>query len=227
MGAIYCYTNKINQKKYIGQSVDPVQRDHQHKSSAFNEKSSEYNSPLHRAFRKYGVENFEYQILQSTDDIDLLNELEEFYISYYQTQIPNGYNVEAGGKNAKKGPMPLETKYKLTWSQAKLSEDEVIALRFAYARKESPKKIYDTFYKDKLHYNSFLNIWSGRRYKNILPEIIENGRHTRLTEDKVRQIKIDYFNNNMTLQAIADKNGVSKSTIADIARGRTWKNVQI
>lgn len=31
----------------------------------------------------------------------------------------------------------------------------------------------------------------------------------------------------MTLQAIADKNGVSKSTIADIARGRTWKNVQI
>jgi hypothetical protein len=55
----------------------------------------------------------------------------------------------------------------------------------AYQRKESPKKIYDEKYKDRLHYNSFLNIWSGRRYKNIMPEIIENGRHTRLTQEQV------------------------------------------
>ena len=136
--------------------------------------------------RKYGFENFTYEILQETNDIDLLNELEIFYISYYNTLIPNGYNILEGGKNAKRGEMPIEIKKKLTWAQAKLTEDEVIILRLAYVNRESPKKIYDEYYKDKLHYNSFLNIWSGRRYKNILPEVIENGRHTKLNENIVR-----------------------------------------
>ena len=186
MGAIYCYTNLINQKKYIGQSIDPKQRYNAHKSSAFNENSKEYNSPLHMAMRKYGYENFSYEILQETNDIELLNSLEVFYIKYYNSQIPNGYNILEGGKNAPRGEVPLEVKKKLTWTQAKLTEDEVIALRLAYANKESPKAIYDELYKDRLHYNSFLNIWSGRRYKNIMPEAIEMGRHTKLNEEIVK-----------------------------------------
>lgn len=63
MGAIYCYTNLINQKKYIGQSVDPNQRFKAHKSAVHNEASTEYDAPLHRAMRKYGYENFSYEIL--------------------------------------------------------------------------------------------------------------------------------------------------------------------
>lgn len=35
--------------------------------------------------RKYGYDNFSYTILQETNDIDLLNELEVFYIAYYNT----------------------------------------------------------------------------------------------------------------------------------------------
>lgn len=227
MGAIYCYTNLINQKKYIGQSVDPKQRYMAHKSSAFNEKSEEYDSPLHRAMRKYGYENFSYEILQETNDIDLLNELEIFYISHYNTQVPNGYNILQGGRNAVRGPMPIEVRKKLTWAQAKLTEDEVIVLRLAYANNESPKAIYDEYYKDLLHYNSFLNIWTGRRYKNILPEVIETGRHTKLTEDIVRAIKLEYKNEKTSYQKLADKYGISKSAVADIMHERSWKQVQI
>ena len=71
MGIIYCYTNLVNNKKYIGQTINPKERFNQHKSSAFNEKDNEYNSPLHRAFRKYGYENFKYEILIENDEIDI------------------------------------------------------------------------------------------------------------------------------------------------------------
>ena len=200
MGIIYCFTNLINNKKYVGQSInDDGSRYKNHKHAYKSEKNCEYDSPLHRAMRKYGFENFSYEILaKDIDNISILNELESYYIQEYNSLIPNGYNIEPGGKNAPK-PKTQEQKVKLTWGQAELTEEEIIELRQAYANKESPKLIYDAKYKDRLHYNAFLNIWSGRRYKNIMPEVIETGRHTKLTQeiaDEIRKIyreeKISY-----------------------------------
>ena len=224
MGIIYCYTNLENNKKYIGQTINPQQRYNQHKSSAYNEKSEEYNSLFHRAIRKYGFENFKYEILAESEDIEILNQMEILFIQKYQTKAPNGYNIEDGGKNSSK-PKAQEQKIKLTWSQAKLSEEEIIELRKAYSRKESPKKIYDELYKDRLHYNSFLNIWSGRRYKNIMPELLEKGRHTKLNKELVLAIRKDKKENNLSYSKLAEKYNISKSTIADIITERTWKNV--
>lgn len=225
MGIIYCFTNKINNKKYIGQTINPNQRYNAHKSNYQNSNNQEYNSLLHRAFRKYGFENFDYEILsKDIDDIELLNQLEIFYIKKFNTKAPNGYNVESGGKNAPK-PKTLEHKKKEIWSQAKLTEEEVIELRKAYKAKKSPTEIYNKKYKDRLHYNSFLNIWSGRRYGLIMPEVFEKGRHTKLTADIVKKIRKDKEILNLSYQKLADKYGISKSTVADIINYRTWKDV--
>lgn len=61
MRIIYCYTNKINNKKYVGQTNNPERRQREHKSNAFNEKSVNYGSVFHKALRKYGWENFNYE----------------------------------------------------------------------------------------------------------------------------------------------------------------------
>lgn len=226
MGIIYCYTNKVNGKKYIGQTIDPEGRFKKHKSAMHNEKDVEYNAPIHRAMRKYGYDNFVYEVLAEGATTEELNGLEIYYIAHYNTQIPNGYNIESGGTNAPK-PKSEETKIKLMQAHASLTEEEVKALRIAYQNHESPKAIYNAQYSDRLHYNAFMNIWSGSRYKSIMPEVFaEKNRHTKLNEDTVRLIKIDR-KNGMTLQAIADKYKVSKSAIADICKGRTWKQVQI
>ena len=225
MGIIYCYTNLKNNKKYIGQTVNPKARYAAHKSAYKNPNNSDYNSLLHKAFRKYGYESFKYEILvKDIDDINILNELEIYYIKKFNCQTPNGYNVEAGGKNCAK-PKTLEHRKKEIWGQAKLTEEEVIELRKAYRDKKSPTEIYNKKYKNRLHYNSFLNIWSGRRYGLIMPEVFEKGRHTKLTADIVKKIRKDKETLNLSYQKLADKYGISKSTIADIINYRTWKNV--
>ena len=58
MIGIYKITNKINNKIYIGQSIDIKERWKQHFYKAYNKKESGYNSAIHQAFRKYGYENF-------------------------------------------------------------------------------------------------------------------------------------------------------------------------
>lgn len=43
-------------------------------------------------------------------------------------------------------------------SKMSLSEEEIIKIREGYSKKKSPKQYYEKYYKDKMHYNSFLNI---------------------------------------------------------------------
>lgn len=226
MGIIYCFTNNINGKKYIGQSISKGNaRYNNHKSSYKNPDDCEYESPLHRAFRKHGFENFTYEILaQDIESIDLLNQLEIQYIQQYNCQIPNGYNIEPGGKNCAK-PKTIEHRKKEIWAQAKLTEEEVIELRKAYQRKESPTKIYKEKYENIMHYNSFLNIWSGRRYALIMPEVFEKGRHTKLNAETVKLIRKDREETNLSYDKLAERYGISKGTIADIIKKRTWKDV--
>lgn len=225
MGIIYCYTNKTNGKKYVGQTINPEQRYNAHKSNYQNPNNTEYNSLLHKAFRKYGFDNFTYEILvKDIDDINVLNELEIYYIQKFNCQTPNGYNVEAGGKNCAK-PKTLEHRKKEIWGQAKLTEEEVIELRKAYRDKKSPTEIYKKNYANRMHYNSFLNIWSGRRYALIMPEVFQNGRHTKLNAEIVKKIRKDRETTNLSYDKLAEKYGVSKGTIADIINKRTWKDV--
>ena len=225
MGMIYCFTNKINSKKYIGQTIKSTnERYCNHKSAYQNKSYRDYDSPLHRAFRKYGFENFDYEIIaKDIEDIDLLNSLEIYYIQYYNTLVPNGYNIAPGGKNCSM-PKTDEHKRKLTWGQAKLTEEEIVELRMAYKEKKSPTQIYNEKYKDRLHYAAFLNIWSGKRYANIMPECLEVGRHTKMSQDKADEIRRLHKEEKISYEKLAQKFGCSKSTIADIIKERTWKS---
>lgn len=95
---IYCFTNKINNKKYIGQSINIEKRFKDHKGRHNQKSSSMYSSPFYRALRKYGFENFKFEIIDSNNKYnkEKLNELESFYIKKYDTYY-NGYNMNYGG----------------------------------------------------------------------------------------------------------------------------------
>ena len=98
---IYCYTNKINQHKYVGQTNNFKRRIREHRSCAFNESSSSYNDLIHKKIRQYGEENFEITLIETlyTDDIEEVNRRERYWIqeksSYCGTGL--GYNMDLGG----------------------------------------------------------------------------------------------------------------------------------
>ena len=59
-----------------------------------------------------------------------------------------------------------------------------------------------------------------------MPEVfVKNKRHTKLTKEKVIEIRKDREELGMTYDALAEKYGVAKATIADIIKRRTWKDV--
>ena len=89
---IYKITNLINGHCYIGQSRNIKQRWKDHRSRAFNISSEQYEYPLYRAFRKYGLENFSFEILEKCS-LEELNEKESLWIR----KIKPAYNQTIGG----------------------------------------------------------------------------------------------------------------------------------
>ena len=96
MCGIYKIENLINGKKYIGQSVDIQYRFRNHKSESFNPKSNSYNTALHRAIRKYGIENFSFDVVEECSQEELC-EREIYWIDYYGS-FGKGYNLTSGGE---------------------------------------------------------------------------------------------------------------------------------
>ena len=95
MGYIYCFTNLINNKKYIGSTIQEIKkRYNQHLYNAYNEKDTiKYAYPLYCAIRKYGIENFSFEILEEYEgEYQQLLQLESSYIIKLNSVAPNGYN---------------------------------------------------------------------------------------------------------------------------------------
>ena len=95
---IYKITNKLNGKCYIGQSIFIERRWKDERNGAFNQYDNEYNSARSRAFRKYGLENFNFEVIEECLPSEL-NEKEIYWIQYYDS-YNNGYNETTGGGSA-------------------------------------------------------------------------------------------------------------------------------
>ena len=87
---IYKVTNKINNKIYIGQTIRTLEE-------RIKEHTRKRNSSLYKAFNKYGIENFEIEIIDKCNTTEELNKKEIYWIKYYDCLVPKGYNLCEGG----------------------------------------------------------------------------------------------------------------------------------
>lgn len=183
---IYKFTNKLNNKIYIGKSVGLKKRmrDYKYitkKLLSQNPKERNYEMFFHKALVKYGIENFKIEILEVFPTRNIIIELlllkrEEFWIKIYNSTNKNiGYNILSGDRGLGHATTE-ETKRKISLANSgakngmfgkpnsrrlKVCKVDVLTLKTL----EVYSSLYEAAVKNKL---SVSHIWScvkGNRIK--------------------------------------------------------------
>lgn len=113
---IYKFTHNESNRSYIGQTIqDPNQRRLEHIADS-RHKPRTYH--FHNALKKYGIESFTFTVIAEAKTLEELNDLEEFYVNYYDS-INNGFNIRFPGGNKTHNP---ESKKRMSVAQTKAHE---------------------------------------------------------------------------------------------------------
>ena len=92
---IYLITNKTNNKKYIGQTINFKTRIREHIWGGKTKKPQLIDQKI----KQYGKDNFTYELIEEIIGQKNADEKERYYIEKYNTMKPNGYNILEGGRS--------------------------------------------------------------------------------------------------------------------------------
>lgn len=180
---IYLITNLINEKKYVGQSVDISRRWWVHANGY--EKSL-----ISSAIKKYGKNNFSFQILIELDNIDDMNLLEPFFIKHYNSLSENGqgYNIKVGGKNS---PQSQSTKLKISKANKGKYKGLTWNEKYGLARSLAIKSKLKKSMKGRIAWNKGISqtFESNQKRSNSIKKLIENRKKQNPELEKMIQEK--------------------------------------
>lgn len=250
MIGIYKITNVINEKVYVGESLDIKKRWYSHRWHLRNRK---YDSHFQKSWNKYGEESFEFSILKEC----LLEELqywEEYYINLYESYKPeNGYNKDRfsnGSKcrsektvNKMKEKRALqvfseETKRKISESHKgkKHSKEHIEKIRVkSVGRKHSEEtrnKMREKRAKQVFSDETKRKISESRKGKKASTETKqkfsekrkgEDNSNSKLTWEQIREIRRKYVPRKYTQVMLSREYSVGVKCIQDIILRIHWK----
>lgn len=105
MALIYCVTNVLNNKKYVGAtSLSLKRRRRLHEDSA---KKNCDKSLFHAALLKNGFHNFKWQVIRTLFEHNRIESMETYYIRRLHSKFPEGYNILNGGLSHKGKNNPM------------------------------------------------------------------------------------------------------------------------
>lgn len=204
MCGIYKIENLINGKIYIGKSVDIAKRFRTHINDSFNENKPEYNHLIHKAIRKYKVENFSFDIIEECDENEL-NSREMYWIHIYDCCVLDdrnkGYNMTRGGEGS--SSIDIYKVYEL-WDEG-LSVTEIA---------------------DKLHNDQHAVSIRIKEYSNYTQEELNKRHYGLIAKSKQKEIcQYDLMGNFMnqynSVTEASEKTGIGYRTICSNIQGKT------
>lgn len=215
---IYKITNKLNNKIYIGQSINIYNRWRNHYYSGIKLNPND-DTLIHRAMNKYGIENFDFEIIEEIS-VNYLNEREKYWIQYYDS-YNNGYNMTIGGSNLIGEDNP----------NSKLTKKDVITIRTMYNNKIPFREVYKK-YKNIISKRGLQKVWRYETWLEIMPEVYTqenmqwhatkakgfkqsslNNEQRKLSDELISLIRNEYNTNHISFNKIAEKYNVAPSTV--------------
>ena len=241
MNTIYCFTNLINNKKYIGSTIqEPNIRYNQHIYNATHENIHQYNYPLHQAIRKYGLENFIFDIIyQAECSEEEIREIEQQYIIKYNTLSPNGYNQTLDTKHPINNVLSYQkmsnTKRENAKEVCEVDNDNNILNKWrsiidcAEDTKLDEKKIAAVCRGERKTTNGRIFYWLDENKNIIIPTYIRDeykGKKgtTQIQSSSRKVAKINLQSNEIikiynTIALAARENNCDSSAISKVCRG--------
>lgn len=239
---IYKITNVINNKMYIGQSINLHKRFTEHVYSVGYESTKKRY--LYRAINKYGIENFTVEVIEECsieDKEELKNYLDErevYYIKYYKSEV-DGYNCTSGGDinpSYNQGVVRKRTYILLNNKEvneklrlkgennprARLTDEMVIDIRNRYSKGEPRKEIYKDYEKN-VGYGAFQYAMYGKTWRHLKPPTKPNKRGEKLTSSKVYAMRELYREGKM-VKDIADMYNISSKHASRVLNLGRWRD---
>lgn len=94
---IYVIHNKVNNYVYVGQTRQPFKKRYWHHAWKLKENTHD-NIHLQNAYNQYGIDKFEFAVIECVEDNDMLNDIEIKHIKYFR-ETGGCYNMQDGGQD--------------------------------------------------------------------------------------------------------------------------------
>lgn len=224
----FCYkiTNLINNKVYIGKTNNAMVRWRSHRSCATNISDPKYSYPISNAIRKYGIDNFKFEILYSCNLEQEAFDHEIYFISLYRSNRNIhgklfGYNLTNGGEGVSGWKPTIETRNKMSASHKGILHTEESRIKIGLAHKGT--------HHTEVSCEKIRQFNIGKKFsKETLIKISgENSGSAKLTWEIVNKIREDHKDSQFTQKQLAEKYEVSQQNIYKIISNRSWKNAKI
>jgi group I intron endonuclease len=148
ISGIYMIRNLVNNKVYVGKSVNVEKRFNEHKRKLIS--NTHDNIHLQRAWNTYGKENFSFTIIKCCEE-SLLNEKEIYYIKELNSNnMDFGYNLTDGGDGATGYRHTEETKKKIAELQIGKKMSNKTKINMSIAKKGKKPKNLDMIIKHNI-----------------------------------------------------------------------------
>ena len=174
---IYIIRNTINNKFYIGSAIGHYRRKGQHFYMLRN--NCHFNKHLQSSWNKYKEENFVFEILEFVDNINKLQDKEEYWINFYNSTNPGkGYN----SRNNCQTNLHLKwsEESKLKFSQSKKGK-RPLHLDYAQIAKTNNKKIIATKENETIYFSS---IKEASEMMNVHQSVISKAVNKKIKSSK-------------------------------------------